>query len=600
MVGKRASGLTAQASRHVSLTLADELAAAAEEPKDQEFAGSEPEADQPPLAGIPGLPLAAVAEPETDLTQVVPAGSPARDDVRQLNSTALAKFSTKDYAAAIDLLARALQLEPNSAAAHNNLALALWRAKRGARAEALSRRAIAIDPHYTPAHRLLCEVLRERHDVAEALACYERLFVLEPDNVIARNNVGLLLRKAGRFDEAAAAFAQARALMPDDPAIRFNQLSLQADGAALNEAIACCQALLERQRDSAEILTNLAVTFQFANRIDEAMDCMERAVASDPANCQASFNLSLLLLLRGDYQRGWREYERRWGLPEVTKPQYPQPEWTGEDLDGKTILLQQEQGLGDTIQCLRYVPLVVERGGKVVLRVARTLVRLAASLPSKVAITTMTARVPAFDVWCPLMSLPRIFGTRADTIPLEVPYLTVRAPLAERWRKRLATLPKLKVGLVWAGNPLQINDFRRSIRFDTLKRLLEVPHVSFVSLQVGPRAADLAELLHAAIVDLSTELSDFAETAGAVLNLDLVIAVDTAVAHLAGALGKPVWLMLPFSPDWRWLLDRPDSPWYPTMRLYRQRTPGDWDDVVARIAADLAAHAAAHANTQSS
>ena len=517
-------------------------------------------------------------------------------EAKSLVALAVEKFAEKDYLAAADLLARAVELDPDSPAAHSNLGLAMWRANRPARAEALVRRAIALKADYVPAHRILSELMRERHDVEAARDSYQRLFALEPDNAIAYNNFGVLLRKARHFDEAQAIFARAHELKPDDPSIRFNQLSTMLDEADLTEALACCRRSLEQQPNSAEILTNLAVTLQLAGQIDEATEIMDRAVACEPEHVHAGFNRSLLLLLRGDYADGWQEYERRWSLPGVTKPKYRQPLWAGESLEGKTILLQSEQGFGDNIQCLRYVPLVAARSGGTVLRID-ALMRLAASMPGRVIVSPPNARLPKFDVWCPTLSLPRILETRIDSIPAEVPYVTVRATLAERWRSRLAGLPGLRVALAWAGNPEHINDLRRSIRFERLKPLFDVPNVSFVSLQVGARAADLSAHRGNEILDVSSDLTDLAETAGAISNLDLTIAVDTAVAHVAGALGKPVWLMLPFSPDWRWLLDRDDSPWYPTMRLYRQRAPGDWDEVVARVAADLAARAAADVRT---
>jgi hypothetical protein len=243
---------------------------------------------------------------------------------------------------------------------------------------------------------------------------------------------------------------------------------------------------------------------------------------------------------------------------------------------------------------MRYVPAVAARAGRVLLRIERGMVRLAASLPSNPVIVPPNATIPPFDVWCPLLSLPRIFGTRPHTIPADVPYLHPRAALAARWQGRLADLPGLRVGLVWAGNEKHGNDFRRSIPFRMLAPILATAGVSFVSLQIGPRTADLATLPADTVIDLAAEFRDFAETAGAVANLDLVIAVDTAVAHVAGAMGKPVWLMLPLCPDWRWLLSCDDgSPWYPTMRLYRQRTLGDWAGVIARVAANLGKLAAA-------
>jgi Flp pilus assembly protein TadD len=545
------------------------------------------EAGSNPLAAeAPGLPLADMA------SENLVADKSANENVRDLTAAALAKFSENDYRSAADLLSRALKLVPNSPSAHNNLALALWRANRSARGEALARRAITLDPNYIPAHRLLAEILRERDDVSAALASYERLLALEPDNAVAHNNLGLLLRKGRRFDEAAAAFARARALKPDNLSIRFNELSLTDDAAALSEAIACCRRLLEKGPENVDILTNLATSLQFSGRVDEAMVFNERAIAVDPAHRQARFNLSILALLRGDYGRGWNEYEHRWNLPEVKKPHYRQPLWAGEELNGATILLQSEQGWGDTIQCLRYVPMVAARSGKIVLRVDRPLQRLAASVPTRVMISPSNVRLPEFDYWCPLLSLSRIFGTRVENIPADVPYLRIRSGLIERWRRRLASLPGLRVGLTWAGNPQHVNDFRRSIGLDRLTPLWNVPGVSFISLQVGSHAKDLGRVGAGGVLDLAAELTDFAETAGAIMNLDVVIAVDTSVVHLAGALAKPVWVMLPFSPDWRWLLDRGDSPWYPTLKLYRQRAPGDWDSVVARLTADLAALAA--------
>jgi len=573
----------------------DATDAASDPPAGDELSRGVPEADHPPLAGgLSGLPLAP-AVGESEFAAPAAEASPAGAEISRLNSAAIAKLAAKDHADAVELLAQALQLAPNSAAAHGNLAVAMWRAGRAVRAEALCRRAIAIDPDYVQAHRLLAELLRERNDIAGALAAYERLFALDPDNAITHNNFALLLCKAKRLDEARAAFARARALRPDDPAIMFNELTIRPNDSGLYEAIVCCREALKQNPDNANVLTNLSVSLQFAGRYDEAVDYAERAIGADPAHYQAHFNLSLLLLLRGEFARGWQEYEHRWRLAEVRKPNYSQPMWAGEQLDGKTILLQSEQGLGDSIQCLRYVPLVQARGGRVVLRIERALVRLAASLTANVTITPTNARLPDFEVWCPLLSLPRVLGTSLDSIPAAIPYLGARNAIAERWRRRLAGLPGFRVGLVWAGSAHHINDARRSTDLARLKPLLATPGVSFVSLQVGTHADDRAKLSSGTLLDVSAELTDFAETAGAIRNLDLVIAVDTSVVHLAGALGKPVWVMLPFSPDWRWLLQREDNPWYPTVRLYRQQAPADWEGVVARVAADLAALASERA-----
>ncbi len=555
------------------------------------------ERDPSPLGGgAPGFALPAPAAELIDRIVPVPAGpiSARRAEVNELTRQGLAKFLARDYPAAIEPMAQVVNRAPDSFAAHANYAIVLRPLRRVAEAEAHVRRALALNPSYAAGYKLLAELLTERRDVDGALAAYERLTEIEPQNVAAHNNAALLLRKLGKLDEAEAAMSRAIALDPDSPHIRFNLLMLKRDDAVLEEATALCRQSLEQNPQSAEILVNLAVCLQFAGRYDEAIECLERASALSPHHREAEFNLSLLFLLRGDFAQGWRKYEERWRLLEAAKPRLPQPEWQGESLDGRTIVLFAEQGYGDTIQMLRYVPAVAARGGRIVLYLERPLVRLAASLPGNPVILPKRAPLPPFDVWCPMLSLPRVLETTAETIP-PAPYLRPRAPIVERWRNRLSGLHGLKVGIAWAGSPHHVNDYRRSIGLERLKPLLAVSGVSFVSLQVGPRAADLAALAPGAVTDMTPELSDFAETAAVILNLDLVIAIDTAVVHLAGALGRPAWVMLPFSPDWRWLIGREDSPWYPTLRLYRQGAPGDWDGVVRRVVADLGALAAAHA-----
>ena len=569
--------------------------AMADREQDVDLTACDPEPDRAPVAGgAPGLGSEAAASPDFTAPPERESREPA--GIRALNADAAAKYRAKDYAAAADILAQVVDLAPESAVAHGNLSVALWYGKRLPEAEVHCRRAIALNRDYAPPYKVLSELLLDRHDMAGALACYDRMAALEPEFPAAHNNAGLLLRKMGRPQEAQAAFARAVAIKPFDPRVRFNYLLGRRDEDTMPEAIACCRRALEQYPDSADVMTNLAVCFHLSGQYEEALSWFERAIARKPDHHEARFNLSLLALVCGDYVRGFEEYEKRWHLLEVQKPRLTQPEWQGEPLDGKTILLHAEQGLGDTIQCLRYVPLVAARGGRVIVRLERTLVRLAAGLPEKVVITPTSAPLPAFDVWCPMFGLPRIFGTRLDSIPATTPYLGVRAVIAERWRQRLQNLSGLKVGLAWAGSPRHVNDFHRSIDFARLKPILDVAGVSFVSLQVGPRGADVAALPPGTIMAAATELKDFAETAGAILNLDLVIAVDTSVVHLTGALGKPAWVMLPHSPDWRWLRDRADSPWYPSLRLYRQRRRGDWDEVIARVAADLRERAAASAD----
>ena len=312
--------------------------------------------------------------------------------------------------------------------------------------------------------------------------------------------------------------------------------------------------------------------------------------------------------MRGDFAEGWDEYEWRLRSTERKGPRFPERPWQGENLAGKHIYVQAEQGFGDTLQFARYLPLLAARAGRVTLRVHQQLVTLLRESLPGIAVLGDRGDPAPYHCDAVLLSLPRLFKTRLETIPAEVPYLRPPAELAQRWKERLADMAGLKVGVVWAGNPEHVNDTRRSIDLHLLAPLFAVPGVSFASLQVGPRAADLKKLRRAkkgeadkpAVADLSSAFADFADSAGAVSALDLVITVDTSVAHLAGALGKPVWVLLPWVTDWRWMLVREDNPWYPTMRLFRQQRGGTgtasetwasetWADVVPRVVEELKA-----------
>jgi hypothetical protein len=311
----------------------------------------------------------------------------------------------------------------------------------------------------------------------------------------------------------------------------------------------------------------------------------------------------LALLLNDDFARGWEEYEWRWEDEHLKrqKPQFKQPLWLGqESLKGKTILLHAEQGLGDTIQFSRYAKLVSHRGAKVVLQVQKGLKSLMQSVAGVNWVVEQGEALPAFDYHTPLMSLPLAFKTSLETIPAESVYLECEAVRVEKWKDRLGDKSKPRVGLVWSGNKDHKNDHNRSIALAMLSRIL-AEEVEFISLQKEVRERDKSALEQVAVKHFGEELKDFMDTAGLVANMDLVISVDTSVAHLAGALGKPLWVLLPFSPDWRWLLEREDSPWYPSAKLYRQPKIGDWESVIVKVAAELKAwsSAASHVPTKS-
>jgi hypothetical protein len=307
------------------------------------------------------------------------------------------------------------------------------------------------------------------------------------------------------------------------------------------------------------------------------------------------WNLALMLLTHGDFERGWREYEWRWRVRELNMEfKAAGPQWDGSDLAGRQILLFAEQGLGDAIQFVRYIPQVSQRGGKIALAVQGELIRLlrgtggdrneiSRSVETWVAFGEET---PGYDVYCPLLTLPKVFGTTLSNIPADTPYLFADEAMAAQWKSRMPSDDRLKVGLVWAGRPKHINDRNRSIAAGKLAPLARAENVWFCSLQKGPiaRPEDRPPF---ELADWTSELNDFADTAALIANLDLVICADTAVAHLAGAMGKRVWVLIPYLPDWRWMLDRTDSPWYPTMRLFRQPRPGDWETVMQQVATEL-------------
>ncbi len=455
-----------------------------------------------------------------------------------------------DLDAAIDFLRKAVALEPRLTPAHSDLGIFLQGQGRLDEAEACFRRALALDPRFAEAMSNLGAVLAERGRLEEASGWYRRAIGERGDFADAHNNLGAALSKLDRSSEAEALHRRALALKPD----------------------------------FADAHYNLGVALQEQGRFDEALASYTQAVKLKPEMVDPRWNRALLLLLMGDYAEGWREHEWRWRRKQQPPRRFPQPLWGGEAAAGRAILLHAEQGIGDALQFLRYVPLVAARAGSVIVQVQRPLYRLAAAtLGGRAQVIAEGDTLPAFDLHCPLLSLPLAFGTTVETIPAALPY-AVDAAAAARWRARIGD-GEFKAGLVWAGNPQHKNDRNRSVAIERLRPLFGVPGVTWFSLQVGARAGDLARLPAGTLTDLSDGLTDFAETAAAIANLDVVIAADTAAAHLAGSLGKPVWIMLPYVPDWRWLLGRDDSPWYPSARLFRQPARGDWENVISRVAA---------------
>jgi ADP-heptose:LPS heptosyltransferase len=360
------------------------------------------------------------------------------------------------------------------------------------------------------------------------------------------------------------------------------------------EALSWFDQTLALRPELVETLENKAVSLVELQRFDQAFAVYHRARALDPSRAVAEWNLALLHMLTGDFEAGWAGREARWRMPALSAsyPRFSQPMWLGaEPIAGKTVLVYSDEGIGDTIQFSRYVPMLAARGARVILVVEDAVLPLLSGLAGvSQCLPKSATTLPPFDLHCPNSSLPLAFATRLDTIPAEQSYLP--APAAGRvraWEERLGSHDRLRVGLVWSGNPKHPNDRNRSIRLRALAHILDVD-ATFVSLQKDPRPDDRTVLLERnEIIDLSADLTDFAETAALASCLDLVITVDTSVAHLTGALGRPTWILLPYTPDYRWLLDRDDSPWYPTVRLFRQDPTRDYASVIERVRSELIA-----------
>jgi tetratricopeptide (TPR) repeat protein len=459
---------------------------------------------------------------------------------------------------AINLIGRAIALNGAVPDFHNNIGGAYHIFGKLDKAISHYRRALALNPDFVEAHFNLGKVLDVQGNLNEAIGQYRRVIAIRPDHAEAHNNLAGTLYECGKYDEAIVHYQRALSLEPDN----------------------------------SQVFHNLGLVLRAQGHLDEAVAHHRRAVALRPDFAEAHTNIGQALLLSGRFEEGWKEYEWRWKTKEMSADtrDFSAPVWSGEAICDRVILLHAEQGFGDTLQFCRYVPMI-SSGARIVLEVHAPLVRLLSRLPGVLEIVARGDRLPPFDLRCPLLSLPRAFGTTLETIPAAVPYLSAEPTLAAGWRERLDCLHGLRVGLVWASNPDSLQDAARqrdrrdkSTSLDQLSLLAEVKELSFVSLQKGAAAAQTRNPPTGLVIhDWADELADFADTAALVDGLDLVISVDTAVAHLAGALGKPVWLMNRFDTNWRWLLNRDDSPWYPLLRQFRQPRPGDWNSVMAAV-----------------
>jgi tetratricopeptide (TPR) repeat protein len=497
-------------------------------------------------------------------------------------------------AEAVASLETAVHLRPDFAAAHNNLGNALQQQGKSAEAVASLETAVRLQPDFADAHTNLGNALQAQGKLAAAVASYERALHLGADSAEIHNNLGNVLQQQGKLNEAVLCYQEALRQRADYPeALNNLGIILQQEKAA--EALAAYQQALRQRPDYPEAHRNVAKTLGHQGRTREALACFERALVLKPDFVDGHYNRSLLWLLQGNFEQGWPEYEWRWQLPHFHVEPFsrkPEPKWDGGPLDAKTLLLCAEQGLGDTLQFIRYVAVVKERGATVVFESPPALLDVLAGYPGIDQLLPQGSPLPACDARAALLSLPGLCGTTLDTIPARVPYLVADRSRVTYWQQRLADDSGFKVGICWQGNPGHKNDRQRSVPLAQFGPLAEVPGFRLICLQKGAGREQWDTLAGGwPTVNLPDQAEEpawtWVESAALVCALDLVITVDTAVAHLAGALGVPVWVALPFSGDWRWLLEREDSPWYPSMRLFRQTQPGDWPEVFRRIKAAL-------------
>jgi tetratricopeptide (TPR) repeat protein len=494
---------------------------------------------------------------------------------------------------AVAFLRQAVKARPDAAPARHNLGVALAQSGRPEEAARELEEAARLKPDYAEAYYNLGNVLQGMGKRDEAIGRYRAAVRLRPGYGEAYNNLGLALTEAGKHGEAAVYLQQAVRLRPQ-AAESHNNLGLAYAGLGrFDDAEACYREALRIAPGYVEAHNDLGSAYKERGRLEEALACYQVALWHDPQSPSTRYNRSLALLQKGDWREGWKEYEQRWKRKGVRERLFPRPRWDGSPLDGKTILLWCEQGLGDAIHFVRYAALVKAKGGRVALECPGFMLPLFSTCPGVDQVVAEGSEPPAFDVQAPLMSLPMVLGTTLENVPAELPYLSAEPGRVEKWKARLDAVPGFKIGVAWQGNPHFSWDHWRSFPLEALAPLAAVEGVRLVSLQKGPGAEQVRGLKGCFAVEeldgLDAEGGAFLDTAAAMKCLDLVATADTAAAHLAGALGVPAWVALSAVADWRWLVGREDTPWYPTLRLFRQATLGDWGGVMTRMAEALRA-----------
>jgi tetratricopeptide (TPR) repeat protein len=484
----------------------------------------------------------------------------------------------------------ALQRSPDDLRALCLMAAIATDAKRIEEGAQWAKRAIATSPGAAAAHYALGRVWESAGRYADGEASYRNAVRLDPRHAKAHNNLGACLHMQGRIDEAITCYRKALEIDPAQPQANQNYAAFVRDPEAQQVAIAGYRRRIEQNPDDAAALANLANLLVEIGRHEDALACLEKATALDPQYAEAHLSKAFLLLLRGDYARGWKEYEWRWRVDafNASVRRFSQPVWDGRTGGGETVLIHGESGFGDMLQFVRYAPLVAARCGTVLLECQPQLRPLLEGFEGVHRVVARGEALPPFTAHVPLIMLPGIFGATLDDVAWRGPYVRADAQRVAAWRSLVEPGPGLKVGLVWAGNPANWGDRKRSLSLDMLAPLARVPGATFYSLQVGPAAAEAASPPPGLrLVDHTGRIRDFSDTAALISLLDAVLTIDTSVCHLGGAMGAPTWVLLGFAADWRFHLERSDNPWYPTMRLFRQPRDGDWAGAVDKVVDEL-------------
>jgi tetratricopeptide (TPR) repeat protein len=496
-----------------------------------------------------------------------------------------------DLALALRLIEKAITIQPKQAYAYVNRGLVFEKLEDYATAIVSYEKAITLNPNFAEAYNNKGISLKKLERFEEAITSYKQAISINKNYAVAYSNLGNALREMTRYQEAVPYFKRAIELKPNYAEAYSNLGVTKCELACYEEALSNYEKAIELKPDYAQAHSNRGLVLQSLNRIEEALLSFDKAIYFEPDYIEAYFNKSLALLVMGDFHNGFKGYEWRWKSESIKKNAgerlFTQPLWLGnESIANKTILLWSEQGLGDSIQFCRYAKLIKSLGARVLLEVPQNLIALLDSLEGVDILIGQGASLPEFDYQCPLMSLPLAFKTEPNSIPNLSPYLKSNAEKRELWGQRLGEKSKPRIGVVWSGSARHKNDLNRSMK---LTQLLDYLPSSFeyVSLQKEVREEDKTALIDSAIKHYGDQLIDFTDTAALCDLMDLVICVDTSVAHLAGALAKKTWVLLPYSPDWRWLLDRDDSPWYESITLYRQGQDREYGSVLRRVENDL-------------